>query len=216
MPNPLRIFTKTFDPDDMQHLTTLPLVDQYFGSEHPQDPHRRWEYGLALEAILAWEHDPGTQIRRILDVGGAGSPLIHMLQAKFPRVEAEVVDGLCGMPLDAWIAAHPEEQADIVTCISVIEHVENLEQFAYDLARVTAPGGLLFVTADYWEAPSTRKDTAHFHWMRERIFCPETWKALQVRLGEYGLVPYGETDWSFHGHHLFGSYTFVSLCMRRG
>ncbi len=45
----------------------------------------------------------------------------------------------------------PAEGLDLAICISVIEHNVNLEKFISECYRILKPGGLLFITTDYWE-----------------------------------------------------------------
>jgi SAM-dependent methyltransferase len=45
----------------------------------------------------------------------------------------------------------PAETFDMATCISVIEHWVDYKKFLTESYRLLKPGGLLVVTADYWE-----------------------------------------------------------------
>ncbi len=40
---------------------------------------------------------------------------------------------------------------DLATCISVLEHGVNRQAFIKEAARILKPGGMLMVTADYWQ-----------------------------------------------------------------
>lgn len=204
-------FTKTMHPSDLYFLTPaiVKVVDSEFTRAAEQHPARRWEYAMALE--LAHQLP---RVESILDVGGYGSPLVHMFEALMPGTHYEVVDPRVNSVLHDYVASH--RHADLVLSISVIEHVDDVDQFCVDLVEATAPGGTLFITMDCWDRPSSERDAAHFHWMRNQIFCPETWKALQKALKDLGMNRYGDEDWTYYGHQLFGSYTFCSLAMQKG
>ena len=45
----------------------------------------------------------------------------------------------------------PAETFDLATCVSVIEHGVDIEAFLKESSRILKPGGLLYITADYWE-----------------------------------------------------------------
>lgn len=45
----------------------------------------------------------------------------------------------------------PQKTFDLATCVSVIEHGLDFEKFLIESSRILKPGGLLFVTADYWQ-----------------------------------------------------------------
>ncbi|KKL90715.1 hypothetical protein LCGC14_1901940 [marine sediment metagenome] len=198
--------TKTLDPEDYHLLgPELYVVDRFFSKESEQHPHRRWEYAMALRAARLWgEEHPG---RIALDVGGAGSPLVHMLDHEGflplvidPKENANLEDTL------DWSKCY----ANFVTCISTLEHVRDFFPFLEALGKVVEPGGVLFLTMDIWgqEAP----DSAHFHWMRERIFTPKTWTMTAQQLLVKGFSFLGEQDWEYHGDQVY-DYSFASLAL---
>lgn len=207
--------SKTLHPDDYQALAAEVAFVEAFGGEAlaQQHPHRRWEYALALRAFLTWTQGqpPASLARpwRVLDVGGAGSPLASLLHRGL--VEAAVCDPGVNTPIEA--APYPDATFDAVFAISVIEHVPEVPPFLAACTRVLAPKGLLFLTADYWDTPGP--DTAHFHWMRERIYSQPSWDRLSRALRDLGLTRFDGVDPIYHGDQLFGSYTFCSLCFTK-
>lgn len=195
-----------------------------------QNPIRRWEYAMALRAILAWrlispwpvESDP----LRIGDVGGADSNFWQVLQVLArgagsvviidPRLEGVPPVGLGYVPgtLEqlAAVTATPGARFDILTCLSVIEHlpaggIQGFLEAAYALLR---PGGLFVLTTDFWgtEGP----DTAHFHWMRERIYTPDTIRALVQLATSLGFQLLEPPDWTYHGNQVY-DYSIASLVL---
>ena len=209
--------TKTLDPADLDALTEeLAIVDRHFIREREQHPLRRWEYALALRALDTWletRRERGTA-GVVVDVGGAGSPFHYMVGDS-----AIVVDPDEG---DHHTLAQYLEQAprlsQAVFCISVLEHVDDLDQFLYHLACLTAPGGLLFLTMDCRENHGNRDewpiDDRHFHWMRKRIFTTDLIQdGVETPLLFLGFSRLGAADWTYHGHHLYDGFTFASLAL---
>lgn len=231
--------TKCLDPADFDQLAEeLVIVDRYFTSAREQHPMRRWEYAMALRALAIWHRGESvgsiTDLE-IYDVGGGGSPFQAIVQAALHRDDLDavlVIDPAAEeaeayvMPLSQALRQHPS-LGDAVFCLSVLEHVDDLDQFLYHLSCLVAPGGLLFLTMDscdtYTSSWSWPVDMAHFHWMRKRIFSIERWKDLAGDHGgieeplidafdrEFDLL--GEADWTYHGHQLFGTYSFASLAL---
>lgn len=229
-------------PDDFQALS--PFVQdilQRDGETLRANQHeaRLWEYAMALESILQWqtvnviEAGPPT----ILDAGGASSNLwIGLLN--FTSETIRVVDPLCvnepagqvrylPQTLTEYEAAAVENRiapCDVITCISVIEHIPDangrpgrktdLTLFLEAAHRLLRPGGLLVLTTDYWNAEGL--DVAHFHWMRERIYNPTTLKALRVRLKEMGFVTFGGADLKWHGPQVYDYAMAAMAFIKKG
>lgn len=208
---------------DLPLLTSeLEVVDRHFTREQPQDITRRWEYAMALKAYRIWYKDCGEPVPIIVDIGGAGSPLSHMLEdvSRIPESVAIVDPALPGgISLEQY--RETGKQGDAVFCVSVLEHVDDWTKFRDDLAAVVAPGGLLFLTMDIQGDDNLDVDDRHFHWMRKRIFSPSWWRVLQVQFheapGAGWLKQFGEADWSYHGDQLYGpnGYSFASLALTK-
>jgi cyclopropane fatty-acyl-phospholipid synthase-like methyltransferase len=92
----------------------------------------------------------------------------------------------------------------------VIEHVEEIRKFFRACHMLLKPGGLLFLTTDYWDAEGD--DTAHFHWMRKRIYNAERMRKLQGDLRELGYASFGQADWAYHGPQVY-DYAVCSTAM---
>lgn len=203
--------TKTLDLADYSQLTAeLLIVDsQEMSGQHP---HRRWEYALALQAINRWQTQPRFRSLPIplrhADVGGVGSPFMSMFDQ--PQWETQIIDPRLNLPWEQYQGP----PVHVVTALSVIEHVHSLDDFLDACTRHLLQYGLLVLTFDIWNRPEHEEDTAHFHWMRERIFTPETWQDLSARLIARGFELYGPPDWTYYGDHVY-DYSFASLTMVR-
>jgi hypothetical protein len=210
--------TKTADERDYPELAEeLKIVDLHFDAASPQHPMRRWEYAMALRAHASWVEHPGGLLPAgpVYDVGGAGSPFYRMMDP----YQTQVIDPaeLHGKNLDAFLREGPR-LGSLVFCLSVIEHVDDLDLFVYHLSCLTAPGGLLFLTMDFGDTTGhhhlSNQDPFHFHWMRKRIFTPRTWGELGMNFLLYGFQLFGGIDRTYHGPTVY-DYTFASLCLQK-
>jgi hypothetical protein len=213
--------SKTLDPADFTELAEeLKIVDQYFTSAREQHPMRRWEYAIALRAVREWH--PPVAPTVIYDVGGAGSPFSSMLD--HIAMPANIVDPDIEhhkgyrATLDEFVQGG-SRLAHAVFCLSVLEHVDDLDQFLYHLSCLVAPGGLLFLTMDYANdlgdinSGGWPIDNFHFHWMRKRIF--NAWTLGRVVAGPLMQLTFshlGDADLTWHGPQVY-NYTFASLAL---
>lgn len=204
--------TKTLDPADFDQLVEeLQVVDQHFTKAAEQHPMRRWEYAMALRAYFAWGQT-ATLGGPLYDVGGHASPFYRMLDPYQVRVvDPEELDRV---DLAALLHQGPRLGA-AVFCLSVLEHVEDLDRFLYHLGCLVAPGGLLFLTMDYCDdlAHSWPDDHYHFHWMRRRIFNAYGFgRWVSGPLFVYGFQPLGATDLMEFTPAVY-DYSFASLAL---
>lgn len=194
--------TKTLHRDDLIQLELELAVVDAVGTDNQTPEARRWEYAMALRAFDTWGGRPTTEVA---DVGGAGSHFWKMLEVD----NAYVIDPSEGESLDQYLHKDRPRLFPAVFCLSVLEHVDDLDQFLYHLGCLTAPGGLLFLTMDCWGKDGP--DTAHFHWMRKRIFSMLNWRNMRSAVRDFDLL--GEVDWAYHGDTLYGSYSVASLAL---
>ena len=121
-------------------------------------PVDRFGVWLSLRQILRWANDPSGKV--IGDFGaGYHARLVRALLDRVklayvadvslaPEVMADSrVKALQG-PLPGTLEAIPTGSLDLVFCISVLEHVDDVTEFLYHLGCLVAPGGLLFLTVD--------------------------------------------------------------------
>lgn len=208
------ILSKVWHPDDLLQLPEeAAIVDRHW--DDSQHWSRRWEYAMALRAFDVWvERDPRS-IRQLFayDIGGAGSPFRRMLPVTSVVIDPNEPGDPNGRPqtLERLLTRHPAKLGPAVFCISVIEHVDDLDQFLYYLSCLVAPGGLLFLTTDY--QPDDGPDNKHFHWMRKRIFGPVNRIDLTEALCSYQFSWLGERDFAWHGPIETWGYAPCSLAL---
>lgn len=176
-----------------------------------QHPLRQWEYAMALHALRCWYSEQMPAAFRLLDVGGAGSGFAARLQTIYPEATIQIIDPRCSYTIEA--SALPDGCCQVLTALSVLEHIPSPKPFLRACARHLAPGGLCFLTVDYWNCEGP--DTAHFHWMRERIYNRDSFTDVLTFCREkLGLRRFGAADWTYHGNHVY-NYTFCSLALRK-
>lgn len=230
-------------PSDYLRLSDqLAVLGRYPDVLYGQHNCRKWEYAIALAAIQDWQDRTGQAYLAsspphpavgsiapltISDVGGAGSYFWQVL-ASCTDTPILVVDPVLPVPvpvespgrrifpgsLQAYVDLQPAPPCvDILTCISVIEHVAEVRPFLQAAHQLLKPGGLLVLTTDYWDAEGP--DVAHFHWMRERIYNAESMRHLLQILRRVGFASFGAADWTYHGAQVY-DYSVASLAVVKG
>ena len=227
-------FSKVMDRQDWGDLELYTqVIDRYPGALQGQHAVRRWEYAMAFRAIDTWEktcHPQESELYRndpleILDVGGAGSNFWQVLTA-LTSADIHIVDPAAvpgaeqapgryqvfACPVEDFAAATRHSRFDILTCISVIEHVEDVRRFFRACSMLLKPGGLVVFTTDFWDKEGP--DVAHFHWMRKRIYNEGSIRKLLTGLRELGYRSFGAADWSYHGDQVY-DYSVCSVAMTK-
>src|SRR5262249_40624583 len=142
-----------------------PKIGGRFDIPHP---HRYWEYGSAVQALISiYQERLGTNGMKVMDVGSGWSPLgpslAYMFNLKVTEVEPQfqarsaryfsnqVLKELGKKEitvLEGGVETLPDEMFEAVFCISVIEHVDPRHELEgwKNLAKHVKPGGLLFMT----------------------------------------------------------------------
>lgn len=117
--------------------------------------------------------------RRVLDVGcGSGATLAHLSRAVGPVTGVDVnpraVEHARSHGVGPVLTARverlpfPDDAFDLVTCLDVLEHVEDDGRALAELRRVTAPHGLLLVTVPACPKLWSGHDVAAGHVRRYR------------------------------------------------
>lgn len=200
--------SKTMENSDLGEMPEEVAVVRACGVDGQTPESRIWEYAQALRAVNEWRRFIGTDVYRLYDIGGHGSRFVEMVGG------GEIVDPEAPMPytLQQYTTAGTE-LGSVVSCLSVLEHVDDLERFLYHLTCLTAPGGLLFLTFDCIGHNSG--DHAHFHWDRKRIFGPALRGDLLRLLREFQCEPLGEVSTHYPANTLYDSYAVASLAVRK-
>lgn len=141
---------------------------------------------------------------RVLDVGGGPGyfgAAFERAGASYVAVDVDVADDgpAAGRALRASGAALPLRDAsvDIAYSSNVVEHVPEPLALLREMARVTVPGGLVFVSFTVWWSPWGGHETAPWHYLgggyARRRYRRSHGKEPKNRYGE-GLFAYGVGD----------------------
>lgn len=214
-------YSETFQgPAEYYRLTSeTPFIDELTqslrGAYNPFHEHRRWEYGLTLQVAKRFG------LKTCLDIGGGGSILSAVLMSQ--GVDTVTVDPsdyvdqhrrqseLLGVTLDYRqqdFMAFPETHtADLVACVSVLEHIEQDVGFFEKLLRHVKPGGILVLTVDFHPSGEVQ-----WHGMQCRTYNAERLRMLASLATGFEVL--GPMDYAGRGPHVYG-YNFASLTLRR-
>lgn len=184
--------------------------------------HRYWEYGSAISAMaqVFGERLPETEV---LDIGSGpgimGPAVVIAFNSKVTECEPDLgcwqirqqISNLLTNAgrksieaLPVGFGSLPNKQYDVVTCISVIEHVQDEKAVWAELATKVKQNGLLFITTDCVEERG------------KSYMCDEyrthnyTLDELQERtkiLTDLGFTTMGVPDWNWNGARVY-DYTF--------
>jgi len=205
--------SRTWDAGDLPRLDAVLTrrVDPY-APPGGLSPAERWSYALALHAVIQWSataralHDP------LYDVGGADARFFLMLHTETGR-RVEILDPVVRRPLAAACIGGAQ-LADVITALSLLEHVEDVDQTLYHLTCLLAPGGLLVLTFAYWNRCGA--DLAVGRERRRRIFCPKTYAGLRLQLKALGCEPFGGLDPLYHGPQVQDHTRASLVVVKRG
>lgn len=157
---------------------------------------KQWEYPYAIESINSMGSDP----LRIADVGGGRGVLSWYLAQKGHAVtaydinflwdnegNADVENQFFQFARDNGFEAElgsvfnipaEDDTFDVVTCISVVEHVLWKEYAIKEMLRVLKPGGRLILTYDLVLNNTSRQEA-----FRVEIFTPQMIYSLLKKIG---------------------------------
>jgi len=218
-------FTRVLRPNDYNLFEghkeiekLMPKLNSQYRYEHP---HRKWEYGLALDFLKE------SGVKTVLEVGGGGSILAPVLAMNgFDVTETDISNGgetvaqqnqILGTNIKFVLADFSESfesletkfeefaMFDAVLCVSTIEHVPNHVDMFRNLCLFAEKA--VFLTTDFHPSAETFS-TAHL-----RTYNKES-------LEEYKKIAEGfdyNVDWGdleYRGNFVY-DYTFASLAMRR-
>ncbi|MCC7109827.1 MAG: class I SAM-dependent methyltransferase [Deltaproteobacteria bacterium] len=113
--------------------------------------------------------------KSVIDVGCGNGELLRMLRARYPQIEeatgADLSDAVVSANRRAWPELRFEvldlengalpQQAELVTCTEVIEHLDHRERAFGHLASMVAPGGALALTCPTGKVHATERHFGH-------------------------------------------------------
>lgn len=219
----MRTYSKTLELSDYDQMTEPQLIEEarvLLGHCGPPIDfvHKAWEYGLVLNAAKL------NNAHTILEVGGNGSMFgaTAALQGYSVLQVDPVSTGLrcigqsqqLGVPLpfiQVDFFEYAEKRTfDAVTCICVLEHVEDHIKFFNHMLSFVAPGGLMALTVDFH--PSGRKVFPQ----HLRTYSETAMRNLMDIAKRQGFALFhGDCDYTYRTADVFDLYTFASLIMIR-
>jgi SAM-dependent methyltransferase len=230
----MRTLINSLHPDDyndmMEENEELQKVCQIFHSnnlniEIPHH-HRYWEYATVLHMLRNYV----VFDTKVMDVGsghGLMGPALSYLH-EVNVTECEPTDYAHRVQTNAYLTSQgkpeirvipcgtdnlPDEQFDMVSCISVIEHMHaDVESRCWkNLIDRIKPGGLFFADVDCVENPNIPHiyDNLRVH----NFTIPEL-KDRVDNLIALGMEPLGEPDYNWNGAQVF-DFTFFRIGMRK-
>jgi SAM-dependent methyltransferase len=201
-----------------------------------ETPQKNWDHALLRDLL---EGVPRTA--RVLDLGcGGGFTLGYLHGLGFRDVTGIDLNIEGRLRLKTWArrvrgrtwrapwrvlkrditqTGLPAASADVAVSVSVIEHGVPRRPFLAEAARVLRPGGLLFVTTDYWESFPANLDRGRAFGFTWDPFDRKTLGDLIAQAAELGLDPVTPGPVPGCGeptvHWLNTDYTFAAVAWRR-
>lgn len=214
------IYSKTLHLDDYNILPTEFVNNTYEDFKDIcrfEHEHRRWEYGLALQALI------DNKFVDVLEVGGGGSLLVPLAYLNGMRItevdpwdcrdfllEQETRLGLTEKIQyfqKDFLDFNIDKQFDAVVCTSVIEHVPEHKKFFQKLLSYVKSEGILILTTDFYPTGE------QFSQNHLRTYSEES--LLDYLKSAKGFKLFGENfDYTFWGNYVY-QYTFASLILQR-
>lgn len=235
----MRTLVNSRHPDDEKDIETeivelryacKDLMDNGLNIEVPEC--RYWEYGTVLKMLKDYCIDTKTMPMDInfLDVGSGHGLMCPALSYLYGVnvTECEPSDYQHREKTNAFLKSQdakeirvfpvstdnlPDETFDMVSCISVIEHMTaDIESRCWkNLVDRIKPGGLLFIDVDCIPDPNR---SYIFDNLRVHNFTIPEMKERVELLQSYGMVTLGEPDYNWNGA-MVHDFTFFRIGMRK-
>jgi 2-polyprenyl-3-methyl-5-hydroxy-6-metoxy-1,4-benzoquinol methylase len=207
-------------PNHYAELTEeLALIDavqaQVNGVIHHE--HRRWEYGLALSLLTRYRENG---IENVLDIGSGASPFpVILAQSNFsveavdPANTIQMQSGYAQLLNRAVVVRQqdimsyaPTEPIDAITCLSVLEHVEDDAAFVQRMCSFKPM--LIICTVDFHPSGQAFRQPDHL-----RTYTASRLKELAALGKPYGYKLIGVPDWTYTEDYVH-EYSFASLVLK--
>jgi SAM-dependent methyltransferase len=108
---------------------------------------------------------------------------------------------------------------DLAMCVSVIEHGVDSEKFLRESNRILKTGGILFVSADYWQEPIDVSDVPKQFGQEWKIFCREDVEGFLELAGRYGFELYEDSAIPSCGNRCLvwqkKEFTAIAIALRK-
>jgi ubiquinone/menaquinone biosynthesis C-methylase UbiE len=99
---------------------------------------------------------------------------------------------------DGYFLSFPDNHFDVVTCVDVIEHVENYDELINEMLRVSKKGA--FLSTPNRRPENTNKDGTPKNYWHLREWSYEEFDEI--------IKKHGKTDWNFLNGSLDGPFTW--------
>lgn len=236
----MRPYTRSLHPSDyafLPHAGLLRAFEQHMrtsGVGHREwHEHRLWEYASIVQQLEALGV-PKTAA--IVDVGSGGSFFPPYLAAALGYQDLTLTDSMkygdvgpdvqaqrdhygIKLPLfdlpcedmSGW--PHSDDAHDVTMCISTIEHVDAAQHdnALRELCRITKPGGLIFITSDYFRDAGLHFETSPSRHLQFTAYTKDFVLSLPSKI-PVDFV--GETDLDYRGDFVH-NYSFCNVCLRK-
>lgn len=233
----MRPYTRSLDVSDyafLYHAEPLRFFEAVMQQNHVPHrewhPHRIWEYASMMQQL---EELNVPNDARILDVGSGGSffPPYLATVGTYPNVSltdsmkyGDITSDVQGqrdyygieLPLYDLLVEDmsplQNDSFDVVMCISTIEHVDAVrhDDGLREMWRVTKPGGLIFITSDYFRDLQHYSESISKHLQ----FTPYR-KEFVLNIPNIVPVEFvGETDLDYRGDFVH-NYSFCNIALRK-
>lgn len=218
--------------DTMLHVFLNDMV--MHGVPHREwHPHRFWEYASILQQLDELNVPANAEI---VDVGAGASFFDPFLALRFPNlcctdsmkygdvttmVQAQRAAYGVALPLYDLILEDMSpstdigwggatDKFDVTMCISTIEHVDDHDKAFAELVRITRPGGLIFITSDYF------RDLEHFEQSVSRHLqnTPYRREFVLDLPNRFPVSFVGDTDLEYCGDFVH-NYSFCNVALRK-
>ncbi len=189
------------------------------------DPPKNWDSLAALDCIVrstareACILDGGTELySRILPwLALYGYRKLHGINLVFDRkIKRGPITYQYG---DITHTDYAGETFDAITCLSVIEHGVNLENYLREMLRILKPGGLLITSTDYWLTPIDTKGRQAFgvpvHIFTKEEILEAVDLAERIGFVKTGTIDFASGEKVIHWNEIDLDYTFLLFTLRK-
>ena len=190
------------------------------------DVEKNWDSLIALKIILQ-NSSPSS---RILDAGGDFSSIIlnwlyqfnykHLFALNLIFKKRIRKGNIEYIPGDLTKSRFPDNYFDIITCLSVIEHGVDGDEYFLEMNRILKPNGLLITSTDYWISKIDTKGLVAYN-NPIYIFDKKSIEILLEKAKNYGFRVFGnnvelncqEKVVNWKKFNLI--YTFLIFCLKK-